>query len=248
MPSLQNAPPSLYDAIPESLPTMPSLYTFPLPPLDQHYDTPEQGIAAINAFGALNGYAVTLLRSKKTKRGVRKVIYICCDRGRLVSARARPKGALERKRQTTTLSNNCPFAIALRLNLGTGKWSITVGNATHNHAPSPLSTHLIQRSLELSTIEETVQKQLEQGLLTRQILTGLRKDNAESCINARDIYNYRKKLYVKFLAGRTPLQALLIELPKDGEWIFKYKVDDENHVTALFCIHKTSIALLKTNS
>ncbi|OGE46857.1 hypothetical protein PENARI_c098G08373 [Penicillium arizonense] len=63
-----------------------------------------------------------------------------------------------------------------------------------------------------------------------------------------DIYNFRKKLHAKFLAGRTPLQALLIELLKDGEWIFKYKVDDKNHVTALFYIYKTSIALLKTNS
>jgi hypothetical protein len=51
-------PPSLYDAIPEllslynAIPESSTRYTFPLPPLDQLYDTPEQGIAAINAFGA----------------------------------------------------------------------------------------------------------------------------------------------------------------------------------------------------
>ncbi|OGE50952.1 hypothetical protein PENARI_c015G06959 [Penicillium arizonense] len=241
LPSLPDAPPSLHDA-------PPSLHTFPLPPLDQYYDTPEQGMAAINAFGALHGYAVTSLRSKKTKRGVKKVIYICCDRGRPVSTRARPEGAPERKRQTTTLSNNCPFAMAIRLNLETGKWSFTVEDTSHNHTPSPLSTHPIQRSLELSTVSDGIQKQLEQGLPTRQILHALRKDNPETCLNAQDIYNFRHKLHAEFLAGRTPLQALLIELPKDGEWIFKYEVDDENHVTALFCMHKTSIALLKTNS
>ncbi|KAJ5817594.1 hypothetical protein N7447_007602 [Penicillium robsamsonii] len=138
-PSLHHAPPSLHDAIPES-------YTFPLPPLPQQYDTPEQGIVAINIFGRQHGYAVSTLRSKRTKKGV------------------------------------------------------------------------------------------------------LKTDDQDSCLTARDIYNFRRKLHVDFLAGRTPLQALLIELPKDGEWIFKYEVNDENHVTALFCMHKTSIAFLKTNS
>ena len=70
----------------------------------------------------------------------------------------------------------------------------------------------------------------------------------DSCLTARDVYNLRRKLHVEFLAGRTPLQALLIELPRDGEWIFKHEVDDENHVTALFCMHKSSIAMLRTNS
>lgn len=37
----------------------------------------------------------------------------------------------------------------------------------------------------------------------------------------RDIYNYRGKLGDESLAGRTPL-ALLMELPKDGEWTFTY--------------------------
>ena len=182
MPSLYDAPLSLPNAIPESSPPILSLYTFPLPPLDQYYDTPEQGIAAINAFGALNGYAVTSLRSKKTKRGVRKVIYICCDRGRPVSAR--PEGALVRKRQTTTLSNDCPFAMAIRLNLETGKWSFTVEDTSHNHTLSPLLTHPIQRSLELSTVSDSVQKQLEQGVPTRQVLYTLQKDNPETCLNA----------------------------------------------------------------
>jgi hypothetical protein len=84
-------------------------------------------------------------------------MYICCDRGRPARARPEAEGAtLERKRQTTTLSNNCPFAMAIRLNLETDRWSLTVENASHNHAPSPLSTHPIQRSLELSTVLDSV--------------------------------------------------------------------------------------------
>ena len=36
-----------------------------------------------------------------------------------------------------------------------------------------------------------------------------------------------------------------MELPKDGEWIFKHELDDEGHITALFCIHRTSIRMLQ---
>lgn len=36
-----------------------------------------------------------------------------------------------------------------------------------------------------------------------------------------------------------------MELPKDGEWIFKHELDDEGHITALFCMHRTSIRMLQ---
>ena len=113
-PSLHDAPPSLPTAIPESSPLILSLHTFPLPPLDPQYDTPEQGIAAINAFGRAYGYAVAILRSKVTKKGVKKTVRLCCDRGRRVRPDDGPDGPT-RKRQTTSLSIECLFLISLRL-------------------------------------------------------------------------------------------------------------------------------------
>ncbi|KAJ5822445.1 hypothetical protein N7447_004785 [Penicillium robsamsonii] len=104
-PSLHHAPPSLHDAIPES-------YTFPLPPLPQQYDTPEQGIVAINIFGRQHGYAVSTLRSKRTKKGVLKTVRLCYDRGRRL--RNSPNSPT-RKRETTSLAIKCPFSISLRL-------------------------------------------------------------------------------------------------------------------------------------
>ena len=112
--SLYDAPPSLPTAIPESSPLILSLYTFPLPPLDPQYDTPEQGIAAINAFGRAYGYAVAILRSKITKKCVKKTVRLCCDRGRRVRPDDGPNGPA-RKRQTTSLSIKCLFLISLRL-------------------------------------------------------------------------------------------------------------------------------------
>ncbi|KAJ5855723.1 uncharacterized protein N7529_009667 [Penicillium soppii] len=225
----------------ESTDAQPTI-TMPLPPLTDTYNSPEEGIAAINAFGRNHGYAVSTLRSKTTKKGVKKTIYICCDRGRTY----RDRGG-EHKRQSITLAINCPFAISLRLDQPTGIWSLSVENSSHNHHPSPPSTHAIHRTQERAIKADDIQKGFQVGLPTRQILTTLREENPDSCIIARDIHNYRRKLHMEFLAGRTPLQALLVELPKDGEWIFKYEIDDENHVTALFCMHKSSIAMLKLN-
>jgi hypothetical protein len=92
-------------AIPESPPALPSLYDappslhiFPLPPLDTYYDTyydtPEHGITTINALGRQYGYAVLILRLKRTKKGVIKTVRLYCDRGRPI--RKRPNRPPER--------------------------------------------------------------------------------------------------------------------------------------------------------
>jgi hypothetical protein len=82
---------------------------------------------------------------------------------------------------------------------------------------------------------------------TRQIMTSLRREQPEAAIKPQDIRNLRHRLRLEFLYGRSPLQALLCALPKDGDRTFNYEAE-ENVVTALFCIHKTSLELLQTNS
>ncbi|CDM36446.1 hypothetical protein CBS147339_9703 [Penicillium roqueforti] len=101
-------PPSTQLPSTESTPS----FTFPLPPIDQTYPTSEEAIVSINTFARPHGYAVTSKRSKNTKKGVKKAVYLCCDRGCIYIPQD-----LEKKRRTTTLANNCPFAITLRLDL-----------------------------------------------------------------------------------------------------------------------------------
>ncbi|KAJ5203611.1 uncharacterized protein N7498_004490 [Penicillium cinerascens] len=52
------------------------------PPEGTYYDTPELGIAAVNAFAQEHSYALTTRRSKRTKKGVLKTIRLSYDRGR----------------------------------------------------------------------------------------------------------------------------------------------------------------------
>lgn len=62
---------------------------------------------------------------------------------------------------------------------------------------------------------------------------------------AKDIHNRRRKLSAEFLAGRTAIQALLMELPKDSNWIFKHELDNQGHLTILFGIHRTCVEMLR---
>ncbi|KAJ5441771.1 hypothetical protein N7491_004177 [Penicillium cf. griseofulvum] len=233
------------DRVPESPPPVPSTNPGTEPGPVTQFRTREEGIAAINEFARPHGYAVTSRRSKTTKKGVVKTIRLICDRGRVPAEVT--EEPLAKRRNTNTLATGCPFRIALRLNLTTDHWHLTIENPTHNHLPSPASTHTTQRAIELTHKKDKVENAIRQGRTTRQILTKLREADPESTIIAQDIYNTRKKLNQIFLAGRTPIQALLQELPKDSDWIFKYEIDDQFHISALFYIHKSSVKILQMN-
>ncbi|KAJ6126055.1 hypothetical protein N7471_010548 [Penicillium samsonianum] len=244
-------PPAASQPIPDS-PTIPaesqSIHTFPLPPVDQTYQTAEEGKVAINTFARPHGYAVTKRRSKTTKHGVMKTVRLICDRGRRLPQGGDHDRSPHKKRlNTTTVACECPFSMSLRLDLQSNLWHITIENPSHNHPPSPPSTHPVQRALELKHKKAEVDTALRLGRPTRQILIEIRDADPDTCLTSRDLYNARVNLNQTFLACRTPIQALLMELSKDGSWIFKYEIDDQYHVTTFFCMHKTSVAMLKQN-
>ncbi|KAJ5457705.1 hypothetical protein N7475_009093 [Penicillium sp. IBT 31633x] len=152
------SPPKLQS--PNTAPTEPvSNFGMALPPLVKQYNTTEQAIIEISDFARGHGYAVSILRSKRTKKGGKKTVRLCCDRGRTVRDR-------DRIRQTTTILNGCPFAISLRLQHETNTWRLTVENPAHNHEPSPASTHPAHRRRELNLKATDIQKQIEEGIPT----------------------------------------------------------------------------------
>ncbi|KAJ6000120.1 hypothetical protein N7481_000529 [Penicillium waksmanii] len=64
-------------------------------------------------------------------------------------------------------------------------------------------------------ITSTVNLQLP--MTTRQIMTATQLQQPDTYVTERDIYNLRAKVNQDFLKGRTPIQALLIELLTDGK-------------------------------
>ena len=215
------------------------------PPEGTHYASPDLGIAAINAFARDHGYGLTTRRSKRTKTGVKKTIWLCCDRGREYDTRWQEQNGDHLIREVSTAANRCQFGLSLRLQHDTNTWRLQHDEIVHNHRPSAPSTHAIHRRLELAQKASTIDHQITQGYPTRQILTSIREQDPGSALIAQDIYNRRKKLSVAFLAGRTPIQALLIELPKDNDWIFKHELDNQGHITTLFCMHRSCVEMLR---
>ena len=164
-----------------------------LPPTDRTYTTSDEAKDAINDFLRPRGYAVTIRRSKTTKKGVKKTVRLICDHGRRREAYA--YRLLPKKRvNTTTKALECPFSMALRRDLGTDLWHVTIENPSHNHEPSPASTHAVQRTLELTHKREQIITALKLGRTTRQIMAELHKADPDTAIIPRDIYSIRLKL------------------------------------------------------
>jgi hypothetical protein len=48
----------------------------------------------------------------------------------------------------------------------------------------------------------------------------------------------------EFLDGHSPIQALLIQIPEGGDWVYSWQTEN-NVVTAVFCTHKSALELLR---
>ncbi|KAJ5899145.1 hypothetical protein N7495_003889 [Penicillium taxi] len=172
-----------------------------------------------------------------------RIIHICCNRGR--TYRKRNKNTEQRESRTSAI--NCPFRLSLH---PTDDYQLylTAENTNHNHGPTEnRSAHASHRRQELNQRAPQIQNQLHLGVRPQQIITGLRREDSQSCIIEKDVYNFIQKTQSEYLAGRTAMQALIDDLPRDGVWELQVELDSSNSPTLLFCAHRTSISLLQTN-
>ncbi|GAO52328.1 hypothetical protein G7K_6407-t1 [Saitoella complicata NRRL Y-17804] len=83
------------------------------------------------------------------------------------------------------------------------------------------------------------------GALPRTIAVALREDpEGNPDFLRRNIYNAKRDLRVKNLAGRTPIVALLDKLEEEG-LPFRKRVDNENRITSLIFTHPQSVSFTK---
>jgi len=215
--------------------------SLPAPPTDRQFATIDEATAAINKFTGENGYAVSKRRSKVDKKGDLNKIYFQCNRGRVFQSQVKGN---ERKRNRCTRRIDCPFSMVLSYSKSFDSWSLKIREASHNHGPSPISTHPVLRREEVNTHSEAIKRHLSVGTRTSHILTMLRQSDPANSIKPRDIHNLRARLRTEFLDGRTPIQALLYQIPEEGDWIMNYQATD-NVVTAVFCTHKSALEILR---
>lgn len=217
-------------------------HDIPPPPVDLLYHTLEEALQSIREFTKGHGYALTTLRSKKDKDGEIKKVVLQCNRGKFRPSQVREQ---DRQRIKGTRRLNCPFSAKLVHSKTIGAWVFEVCNSAHNHLPSSASTHPSLRRDELNTHFDSIQRQLSIGTPASHILTSLRQNGAEISLRPRDIHNLRWNMRREFLDGRTPIQALLTQIPEGGDWICNWETEDNNVVTAVFCTHKSALELLR---
>src|SRR4051794_18527317 len=192
-------------------------------------------IDALQAHAMSQGYAVTIRRSCNRDG----IVTLGCDRSGQYDGRG--LNETNRVRDTGSRLINCPFSV--RGKLKNGIWAIEVRNPDHNHDASltPMA-HPIQRRIP-DEVKQRVQQLSASGVPARQIITTIRQSGNHHTVIVDDIYNIRKQLRRENLAGKTPMEALLIML-KDSDWTFNYQTDSADRVTHLFFSHPRSVELL----
>ncbi|CAG8600124.1 15699_t:CDS:2 [Cetraspora pellucida] len=142
--------------------------------------------------------------------------------------------------KTSTRLIDCPFELyATRRN---GLWHLEVRNTIHNHGPSnDMSGHPIVCRLTEEQ-KESVAIMTTSSSHPCEIISTFRQNDLSTLVISSNIYNMHAQLQQQNLAGRTPIQALVDEL-QEGDFLYKYKCDNNGSVTHLFFAHKESISL-----
>jgi hypothetical protein len=112
-------------------------FEMPPPPPDQIFRTEEEATDFIDDFTSVYGYALVTKTSKRDPKDAEiSVRYLRCDRGGIYTPKIKEE---DRKRQTTTRCDNCPFAVVLRRSKDL---SGTLKSGTlHTHTPLHQFTH-----------------------------------------------------------------------------------------------------------
>jgi len=131
MTTLTGAPPvSIASAGPMSL--------APPPVSGEVYNDAKLLIEGLNKHAEPESYAVVTARSKKSKKGVDRIVYIRCDRGGKASLNS---GGFGRRLHSGTRLMKCPFSAVGKRNED-GDWYLEViRNGSHNHTPTLASAH-----------------------------------------------------------------------------------------------------------
>ncbi|ODQ54180.1 hypothetical protein SAICODRAFT_42963, partial [Saitoella complicata NRRL Y-17804] len=107
----------------------------------------------------------------------------------------------------------CPFKLVGKLSGITGDWELSTKNGEHNHEPVIDPTALPQHRKLTATQIKDIERMTKAGALPRTIAVALREDpEGNPDFLRRNIYNAKRDLRVKNLAGRTPIVALLDKL------------------------------------
>ena len=217
------------------------------PPPGGITDNSEEGLVRqVQEWAGNHGYAVVTARSKKNlKLGIKRKIWLRCDRGGKVVETCGQKRIHGGSRL-----NECPFsATAARVVTASqlGDWMLEVVDPEHNHAPTPPIAHPSLRALAMtSEVKERIKAETKSRAKPSEMVDRLRDDQDEEAplFTSMDIRNAKTSIRRETLGFLSPIQALLRSL-QAGDWWIRLLKDANEHVTHLFFSKPSAHLFLK---
>ncbi|CCI40883.1 unnamed protein product [Albugo candida] len=178
--------------------------------LNASYSCLEVAESDVKSFAKLHGYAVSCARSKKSKTGEIRKVWLGCVHG----GRYEKSGSGLRK--TSTIKTGCTWkAVIQRVNdpehpnLGY-KWNLVVTNGEHHGHDTATDASAYTRNIALNSEQEKmVANMIKAGVSPRVILATLRQNDSGCLAVRKDIQNSKQKERNITLKGRRPIEALL---------------------------------------
>jgi hypothetical protein len=120
-------------------------------------------------------------------------------------------------------------------------------NAKKNSA-NQFFMHLMKNALRRLDKNQfdTVIFMTQAGARPRTVLSSLLNQDPNTATSSKNISNAKMKRRTEYLAGRSPIQAVLLQSLEESEWESRYETDAENQIQALFFGHPKSVELART--
>ncbi|CAG8678410.1 2750_t:CDS:2 [Cetraspora pellucida] len=213
------------------------------PPTNETFTSHHELLKYVQIFAKTQGYAVSIKRSQKDRKGETKNIALVCNRSGLY------KNSLNLtdntcSRKTASRLVNCLFEL-----FGTRRnniWYLEIINPEHKNyeALTNMSGHSIAR--RLNTEQKMIVKQMAAaGSCSHQILSTIHQNDPFLIAISKTVYNVLQSIRQERLDGCTPVQAFFDKL-QESDFEFEYQYDQQNYITHLFFVHKVFIALTHT--
>lgn len=217
------------------------------PPPEQEYPNPKAAEKAIHAWTKNLCYEMSRTKSDKNKNGIiYKQYYLCAKHGKPSNTRKLTKETRVRH-GTKTRRTGCTMGIVVKAvdpKAPEGSWKIQhqAKSFIHNHPSalhaSALSSH--RRRAYTNEVKSIIKKQKTARIPANQTLAFLQDDTEECLISKRDINNIQVQSKQQELSSSTRIEALYAKMDSFG-YYHDAKIDEEDHLEALFYSHPQSI-------
>jgi hypothetical protein len=212
----------------------------PTPTFTGPFHTMDEAFEFAQTFAAGNFYVVVKRRTRKNEQKELKSCDVYCDLGR-----AAEDNRNTNRSRSSSKRINCPFNWFISRKGADKKWFINIKKNHHNHRidRADYNGHAVVHRLLPEHIAVIEEQDHVYSTSPSHIMAILKRRFPDYPFYINSIYNARKNLRKRELAGRTPFQALVDRVHSSNNYRFDTRVNAEGQVKNFFFAHYKSIEL-----